>query len=159
MAAERAKELFSQGKYEQCIVLCGSELNKSPGQPDLILLTVQSMANLGKLDQAHEWAEKLRTNPNVKAEHLYLYAHILLEKNDFEEALKNLKRALYLNPHHVMCHFLLGNIYTRLDNKPAGMKHYQNVRDLLASYQADDLVPDSEGLTAGRLETIVESLK
>ena len=158
MAAEQAKELFSQGKYEQCIVLCGSELNKSPDQPDLILFTVQSMANLGKLDQAHEWAEKLRTSPNVKAEHLYLYAHILLEKNDFGEALKNLKRALYLNPHHVMCHFLSGNIYTRLDNKPAGMKHYQNVRDLLSSYQADDLVPDSEGLTAGRLETIVKSL-
>ena len=158
-ATEQAKELFDQGKYEQCIALCGSELNKSPDHPDLILFTVQSMANLGKLDQAHEWAEKLRTSPNVKAEHLYLYAHILLEKNDFEEALKNLKRALYLNPHHVMCHFLLGNIYTRLDNKTAGMKHYQNVRDLLASYQADDLVPDSEGLTAGRLETIVKSLK
>ncbi|HNW74507.1 MAG TPA: CheR family methyltransferase [Bacteroidales bacterium] len=157
--SEKAGELFGEGKYDECIALCSAELSKSPGNPDLMLWVVRSMANLGKLDQAHEWAEKLRSSPDVKTDHLYLYAHILLEKNEFSEAVINLKRGLFLNPHHLMSHFLLVNIYSRMDNKTARMKHYRNVTDLLSSYEADEVVPDSGGLTAGRLETILKSLK
>lgn len=157
--SEKAGELFGAGKYDACIALCNAELSQSPGNPDLMLWVVRSMANRGNLDQAHEWAEKLKSSPDVTAEHLYLYAHILLEKNEFDEALVNLKRALFLNPHHLMSHFLLVNIYSRMDNYAARMKHYRNVKDLLTSCDADEVVPDSGGLTAGRLKAILKSLK
>ena len=59
----------------------------------------------------------------------------------------------------VLGHFVLGNLTrARGDAERAG-KHFANALRLLRRYPEDTILSESEGITAGRLATIIESMK
>ncbi|MDF9409185.1 tetratricopeptide repeat protein [Pelotomaculum isophthalicicum JI] len=115
-------------------------------------------ANQGKLDEALECCEKAicadKLNPGLH----YLFATILQEKEQVEEAIVSLKRALYLDPNFVLAHFALGNITMRQGNHLESKKHYKNALTLLTKYAQEDILPESEGITAGRLSEIIAGI-
>ena len=57
-----------------------------------------------------------------------------------------------------MAHFAMGNLVRSLGRTQAATKHFRNVRSLLQAYGAAEILPDSEGMTAGRMGEIVSSL-
>ena len=81
-----------------------------------------------------------------------------MENNEPNAAESTLKRALYLDPHHLMTHFLMGNLLSRQAKNKAAAKHFQNVKELLAKFMESEVVPGSDGLTAGRMNEIVTKL-
>ncbi|MCK9203562.1 MAG: hypothetical protein M0P58_03875 [Bacteroidales bacterium] len=151
------EDLFNKGQYKQCALLCESLVG---GPPDLKILEtlVRSKANLGLLDEALGLAGKLILHAQVNEECYYLYANILLEKLEITKAEQSVKKALFLNPHHLLSHFLMGNISMQLDKKQVALKHFRNVLELLGQYKEDEIIPGSDGLTAGRIRDIVTSL-
>jgi chemotaxis protein methyltransferase CheR len=153
-----AAKLFNKGQYEQCVSMCESILLRCPDNIEILTLLVRSKANSGLLEEAKCWAQKLASHPNVSADHYYLIANILFEKNDIESAEKILKRALYLDPHHLMSHFLLGTITNKPANKFVALKHFRNVKELLGRFEDESLVPGSDGLTAGRFRELLARL-
>ena len=54
--------------------------------------------------------------------------------------------------------FALGNLARSAGRRQEADKHFTNVLHLLDRYQQDDLLPESEGMTAGRLAEIINSL-
>jgi len=68
-----------------------------------------------------------------------------------EEALLALRSVLFLDPNHVLAHIASANLH-RLQNRvePAS-KHLANVRLLLANRDPGEELPQSGGLTVGRL--------
>jgi chemotaxis protein methyltransferase CheR len=87
----------------------------------------------------------------------YLRSVILQEQGATEERIAALKRALYLDPNFVLAHFALGNFALQQRNFKEADKHFSNVLGLLADYQSNDVLPQSDGLVAGRLREMVES--
>ncbi|MEI6433378.1 MAG: CheR family methyltransferase [Bacteroidota bacterium] len=148
-------ELFSEGQYDLCIEMCLTIMETASGNTDILSLIVKSLANLGKLSEARLWGEKLLTVNGVDATHYYLIATILIEMNELIFAEDTLKRALYLNPHHILSQFLMGTVAMRLDKQQTGKKHFKNVMELLSPFRDSDIVPEADGLTAGRLREMV----
>jgi chemotaxis protein methyltransferase CheR len=151
---EEALVLFEQGNYMEA-----TEKLKGDGQPTAksSTLLARIYANLGELAEARAWSEKAIGADKLNAELHYLRAIILQEQDAREEGVVALKRALYLDPDFVLAHFALGNLALQQNNFKEADKHFTNVLGLLADYQPDDVLSQSDGLAAGRLKEMVVS--
>jgi chemotaxis protein methyltransferase CheR len=87
----------------------------------------------------------------------YLYATILQEQKKDSDAFLSLKRALYLDPDYVLAYFTMGNLAMHRGQIPVAKKCFENVLGLLSAYRPEDILPDCEGLTAGRFREIVKA--
>ncbi|GLQ91508.1 CheR family methyltransferase [Dyella acidisoli] len=118
----------------------------------------RSYANEGKLTEAAECCETViaanKTDPNPQ----YLLAMIKQEQGQYEQAVQSLKRALYLDPSFVLAHFALGNLYSLIGRPRDARRYFRNALDLLLPLSKGEVVPESDGLSAGRLEEIVTTL-
>ena len=88
----------------------------------------------------------------------YLHAMVLQELGDRAGARAALQCAVYLQPEFTLAHFALGN-HARAEARVAeARRHFANAAHLLHGLPADQPVPESEGLTAGRLREIITAL-
>jgi len=151
-----ALELFEQGNYleaeQKLRADSGSETDAGAAA-----LMARICANLGQLAEAQMWAEKAIATDKVDASLHYLRAIILQERGAFEESAASLKRALYLDPVFVLAHYALGNLASRQQRFEEAARHFANALALLKQYGADEILPHSGGLAAGRLGKMIES--
>lgn len=116
---------------------------------------IRTLADQGKLNEALALcAEALaadKLNPGLH----FLRASILQELNRIDEAGVSLKRTLYLDQNFLLAHFALGNLGLRQGKTRAAKKHFENVLTLLKENRPEDILPESEGLTAGRFREII----
>jgi chemotaxis protein methyltransferase CheR len=152
-----AEALYHQGRYAEAaaglteLVLRGQAPAAARG------LLVRAYANQGKLADALACCDQaLAIDPlNVKLQ--YLRATVLQEQGATAEAMRTLRRTLYLEPRFVLAHFALGNLALRANRSQEAAKHFAHALALADQYRPDDLLPESEGLTAGRLTEIIRS--
>jgi len=157
--AATAHKEYNEGRYEKAIETILVLADQGKARHELLFVLIRSYANLGKLQQAKEWSEKLIAMDKTKAGVHYLYAVILHEMDFKEEAEEALRKALYLDPGHILSHFLIGSISSKLGKNSKARKHFMNVKELLSAYKDEDVLPESEGMTAGRIREIVHSLQ
>lgn len=115
------------------------------------------LANEGKLAGALAKCNQCIAADPLDPEAHYLRAVILLECEDYAGARRSLQTALYLDPRFVLAHFTLGNLANEQGEIGAADKHFANALDLLKNLQPPELLPASDGLTAGRLAEIITS--
>jgi chemotaxis protein methyltransferase CheR len=151
-------KLFEEGHYAEVAHKLSEWL--SPGQIkskgacfgfDPLILLVKAYANLGKLDNALVWCDRGIAEDKLNPLLRYLRAIILQEQGQWEEALASLKQAVYLDPNLILGHFTLGNIAQKLGRLKESKKHFANAVKLLNGSSPDELVPESDGMTAGSL--------
>ena len=119
--------------------------------------TARACANQGQLAAALDWCAKAIAADKLNPGCHYLHATILQEQGSLEEARVSLQRTLYLDPNFVLAHFALGNLALRQRKFREATKHFRNALSLLGAYRQDEILPESEGITAGRLMEIVRS--
>ena len=115
-------------------------------------------ANQGKLVQAAARARQAIAANKACPGFYYLLASILEEQHQLPEAVQMLRRAICLNPDFVLAHFALGHIALAEKRKKDAGRCFLNAAALLARMPKDNVLPESEGLTAGRLLEIIETL-
>ena len=69
--------------------------------------------------------------------------------------MKSLKRSLYLDQNFALAHFALGSLALRQGRQMESNKHFENALSLLSARRPEEILPESEGLTAGRLREII----
>jgi len=159
---QESVNLYKKGRYEESVEKLTTLLSNSKNSNGTFLLKSESMAllskslaNLGKLDEAQKWSEKAVNTGKLNPGHHYLLATICHEQGRLTESIKSLKHALYLDPRFVLAHFALGNLTRQQDKINESGKHYKNVLSLLLPMDHEEILPYSEGMTAGRLmETV-----
>ena len=87
-----------------------------------------------------------------------LRAVVLEELGRREEARRSLQQALYLHPDFVLAHFAMGNLARSNGEDEQARRHFRNALTLLECFPPAEPLPESDGLTAGRLREIVTSL-
>jgi len=145
-----ALSLYARGCYEEVI-----NLPAVGNSSDELLLKIRAYANLGKLKEARGQCEAAIAADKLNPKLYFMQGIILLDDNKTDDAALALKRVIYLDPNFVIAHFTLGNIYLRLGNNRNADKHFSNVLTLLTTFQPEEIVPESDGLKAGRLKEIV----
>ena len=130
-------------------------------QPDdcaVLVHNARASANEGKLLEASVWCEKAIAVDKLNPAHYYLFAAILQEQGQLHEAAQALQQALYLNPDFVLAYFALGNLCLAQARTHEAGRHFGNARTLLHQYPRDAALPESDGMTAGRLAEIVANV-
>ncbi|MEI6563021.1 MAG: CheR family methyltransferase [bacterium] len=118
----------------------------------------QELANQGKLEEALTWCgQALAANPLDPTCH-YLRAVILSEQGNVAEAARAYHRCIFIAPDFVLAHFAMGNTVRQQQKHHDACRHYGNALRLLRQCEPEDIVPHSEGLTAGRLTDMIASL-
>lgn len=156
-----AQTLFEQGRYEEAVdtLLAALALRTPcPPEPALLRLLARALANQGRLVDALAWCERWIAADKLDPAGHYLRAIILQEHGDPEQARSSLQRAVYLQADFVMAHFTLGHLAQGQGKSPEADRHFANALDLLRRCQPNDLLPESEGLTAGRLTQTITAL-
>ncbi len=115
-------------------------------------------ANEGRLADAIEWCERAIAADKMNPAHHYLLATVRQEQGQTEPAAQSLMRALYLDPTFVLAHFGLANMELSLGRRRKAERHFANALATLRRHAPDEILPESEGLTAGRLVEIITSL-
>ena len=147
--------LIDRGLSADAAIILLDRIRKDPGSNRDIELLVRAYANLGDFDQALTWVERgiaaNRLNPTLH----YLHAIILEEHGDGFEGLDALRRTLYLDPDFILAHIALGSSARKSGREREATRHFANARTLLQKLPDDDMVSESGGLTAGRLQEIL----
>ncbi|MCJ7523800.1 MAG: chemotaxis protein CheR [Candidatus Aminicenantes bacterium] len=116
---------------------------------------IRALADQGKLNEALALCVEALASDKLNPGLHFLRASILQELNRIDEAGVSLKRTLYLDQNFLLAHFALGNLGLRQGKTRAAKKHFENVLTLLKENRPEDILPESEGLTAGRFREII----
>lgn len=152
-----AAQHYENGNYA-CAVETLLHSSTPPGTARDYSILAHSLANLGQLGPALEWCDRWLASDKLDASAHYLRAVTLQELDRHEDARLALQRAIYLQPALILAHFALGNLTRSRGRHTEAEKHFSNALNLLGAHPADAVLPESDGLTAGRLTEIITSL-
>jgi len=158
-----ARVLFEQGFYSGAIEKLETLLSEIGAEdkvnPEAMSLLSRAYANQGRLDEALKWCESAIASEKLNQGNYYLRAMILQELGRTEEAITSLKKALYLDPEFVLAYFALGILSIRQGRVKESEMYFRNTISLLKDRDERDIIPDSEGMTAGRVRKVIESIR
>jgi chemotaxis protein methyltransferase CheR len=152
---QEAMQLYTLGHYEGAIDLILKSIEQRKSNTKIMTLLAKAYANRGELKNALNWCEKALNIEKLNPVFHQLHAVILQEQGEFEKAITALKRALYLNPNFVLPYFMLGNIHRQQGKLGEAEKHFENALSVLTEYKQEDVLPESEGITAGRMRELI----
>lgn len=150
-----ALNFYRISEYQLAIDMLRDSFSDKQMKSQEIILISRSYANLGNIDKALIWCEKAIAIDKLNPGYYYFHGVILQEKGKFMAARTSLKRAIYLDSDFVIPHYMLGNINRQQGRIKESDKNYENVLSLLELFKRDDILPESEGMTAGRLKEVI----
>jgi chemotaxis protein methyltransferase CheR len=153
-----AVALYNEGHYELAAAGIREFLAAGQNSADAQELLAKTYANLGKFAEARKCCEDAVAADKLRAHNHYLLSIILLELGELIEAEASLKRALYINQDYVLAHFALGNLNRREGRKKESLRNFGNALLLLERRDPHEVLPEAEGMTAGRLAEIIRAM-
>lgn len=125
---------------------------------EAMVLSARACANRGMLAEALHWCEKAIAMDRLNPGFHYLRATILQEQGLPDESVASLKRVLYLDQSFVPAHFALGMLTRRQGKSGESDRHFENALILLSGCRREEILPESEGITVGRMSEIIASM-
>ena len=153
-----AVSLYEEGRYGEAADRLLAACAGSTPEPRAFSLLARALANQGRLADAIVWCDRWVAADKLDAGAHYLRAMVRLEHGDEDEARRSLQRALYLDPNFVLAHFALGNLARSRGQDEQAERHFANALPVLRRLQPDELLPESDGLTAGRLADTITAM-
>ena len=154
-----AKVSYEQGKYSDAKEILNRLLSEGRNNAKALSLTSRICANEGKLDDALKYCSEAIDADNLNPGYRYLQSAILKEKGFAKEAMESLKKAVYLDNNFALAYFAMGNLALSAGNRIEAGKHFNNALLLLKKHHPEEPLPESEGMTAGRLIEVIEAMK
>lgn len=147
--------LIEKGRYAEAGGLIMDMSREDPSKNRDIVLLVRAYADHGDFDRALLWCERGITSDRLNPTLHYLHAIILGERGDRIGEMDALRRTLYLDPDFILAVIALGSSARMTGRKKEADRHFANARSLLEKLPDNDAVPESGGLSAGRLLEIL----
>lgn len=153
---EQAQKMLDFGRSEQARDLLLDLVSLKPNHVQASVLLGQACANLGNWEEAEKWCRQAAQLDRLSLKAYYTLALVLQHQGHLDQAIAAMKKVIYIDHHHIVGHFGLAGLYRNNNQMPQALKSLDNAHRLLAALADDDVVPDSGGVTAGRLQgTIV----
>lgn len=156
---ERAKSLYDRGLHVEAIAALDELASTEGVEPHVLILLARVLANRGKLNAALVACNRVLADHKMNHVAHYLRAGILQELGSFSESGLALKRVLYLEPDFVLAHFALGSLVRGQGRFAEAERHFKNALALTCAHRPDEILPEADGLTAGRLAEIISVLR
>jgi chemotaxis protein methyltransferase CheR len=144
---------------EPVAVQAGAAPPRTPDDAGELARAARLCADQGRLGAAIEWCEKAIAADRLNPAHYYLLATIQQEQGQLDAAAQSLTRALYLDADFALAHFALGNLCRSQGRRRNAERHFANALAVLRARAQDEILPESDGLTVGRLAEIIASVR
>ena len=151
-----AQALYRSGRYEQAALEALGAGSKQ--QPEHLALAARAWANIGRYAEARDCCEKAIALERLSAQNHYLLSIILEHQGDSDGAVTSLKRALYIDHDYLLAYFALGNLCRQRGEQREAEQSFSNALRLLKRRDPHEVLPDTEGMTAGRLMQLLEEM-
>ena len=146
--------LYEQGEYEACIEqLSGRSLNENEAA-----ILIRCYANLGRLVDAVTLCQNQLSQNTLAPVFHFLLANVLQEQNKTDDAVLELKRALFLDGNYIMAHFSLAYLLHIQQKEREAEVHRRVVLEALDQYDKDAIVPGSEQIRVNRLREMTTNM-
>ncbi len=137
----------------------GDADSREPDELEMPWRKARTCANEGRLAEASQWCEKAIAAEKLNPARYFLLSIIQQEQGENEKAERALRHVLYLEPDFVLAHFALGNLCLAGGRYQKADQHLKNALALLRACPSDAVLPESDGLTTGRLIEVIASVQ
>src|SRR5882757_1086347 len=144
---------FAEGAAQTSPI--ASQAEQAPGT---FSQRTRALANQRQHAAALTASEQWIASDKIDSAAHYVHAMILQEMGEGQAARDSLHRTVYLQPDFALAHFALGNLARAEARTAQANKHFANALHLLRSCAPDVLLPESDGMSAGRLVEIITTL-
>lgn len=155
----RASAHYAQGRYAETAAALAPLLAARPVEPRAMTLMARALANQGHLTAALGWCDRAIAADKLNPGSHYLRASVLHEQGHVKESAQSFQRALYVEPDFVLAHYALGNLARQEGRAREADRHFAQVLALTRGRPHDEILPESEGITAGRLSETITSMR
>lgn len=163
---EEACAAYTQGRYAEAIekllaIPWDEPCEIFPSSSDRVQgmeLLTRAYANQGQLAEAQLWCDRALAANTLDPGLHYLRATISLECRQEAEARLSFTRAVSLDQRFILAHFALGVIARQRHEWQEAREHFASALTLVRQHHPDDILPDSEGMSAGRLAQILTEM-
>ncbi len=152
---ERAQELLDYGHSEKGRDMLLKLVKSRPHHAPTCALLGQACANLGCWQEAEHWCRQAIGLDKLALKAYYILALVLHHQGKLDQAIEAMKKVIYIDRSYVPGHFGLADLYRSNGQLPQAQKSLDNARRLLEARAADELIPDSGGITVGRLREAI----
>jgi chemotaxis protein methyltransferase CheR len=121
------------------------------------IISIRLLANQGYLEEALSLCKTAIESNKLNSALYYLQSSILQEQDKIYEAIMSLKQAIYIDPDNIMGHFTLGNLFIQQGIIKTARRYFNNALELLDSISNDEIIAESDGLSAGYIREIIYS--
>ncbi|KPA12008.1 methylase of chemotaxis methyl-accepting protein [Candidatus Magnetomorum sp. HK-1] len=153
-----AFKFFEKGNYDDSVHLLCALLEIEKNNSEYMALLARCYANLKQNDKASSWCKKAISLDAFNPKYYYLMATIQQEQGQIDLSIKALNQALYLEPSFIMAYMALGMIRRKQGRQKDSEKCMKNALYYLKNMGKNTIVPSSDGMTAGRLVDMLESM-
>ncbi|MFH0758229.1 MAG: CheR family methyltransferase [Bacteroidota bacterium] len=153
----KAEKLYMEGYYNEASLMLLQLVSADQSHGEALELLARVLANQGAFSEARSWCEKLLRSDSSNHSAHFLHSLILREQGEVDESIRSLQRTIYLKPDFVMAHYCLGKLAHKKGNNRMAERYLGNVQTMLQQVNGDELLPQSDGITAGRLLEILRS--
>ena len=150
-----AEALFAEGQYAAAADMLLDAVRTGELTAAEFSLLARALANQGRLTEALAWCDRWVAEQKLEPRAHYLRATVLIEQGEPAQARGALQRAVFLSPDFVLAHYALGTVARQRGNHVEATRHLRNALELLRAHDPIALLPEGDGLTAGRLAEIV----
>ncbi len=155
----QALALYQQGRYGEATVQATTLLSNQQNKVQAMNLIARIHANQGDLAGARQWCLQAIDADRLNPAGHYLMAVVLLEQGQTDGSIQELKSTLYLDPSFVLAYFTLGNLYRQQGRHKEAGKNFENALLLLDARPPEEILPEAESMTAGRLAEIIHTMR
>ncbi len=154
---KEGKTLLEIGQATLALDKLKQALRSSPRAVEPLLLAARAEIGRGNLPEAQEFARRVTKADKLNVDSYFLLSTIAQGLGDDDQAIIYLKKAIYLSSKFIAAHFTLACLYKKCGQGIPAKKYFKNVIGLMIEGQEDEIVPESNGITFGKLREIAES--
>ncbi len=151
----QALTVMEGGAYRELSEINTLPLPRERHESETLGLLCRRYANEGRLVEALQVSDEALAANKLSAGLHYLRAIILQEQGMNDKATVSLKKALYLDQDLVLAHFTLATLEQQKGKFKESRRYFHNALSLLGRYNMDDIIPESDGMSAVRLRDII----
>ena len=122
-----------------------------PGAPDDMLVQARAAADRGQLEAAIPLCREAMRRDPASLSAAYLLGTVLQDLGRYDEEAVVLRDVLKTHPGFVLAHRALGDLERRRGKPADARRHYRQALVSLSTMDKAEIVPESDGITAGRL--------
>jgi chemotaxis protein methyltransferase CheR len=158
-AFSQALALYERGRYSEAVERLAPLASLEQAPTPVVTLLARACANQGDLPAALRWIRQAISCDRLNSRLHYLCGMIQQEMHEASEASASLRRAIYLDSDFIMAHVAMGHLAQQQGKIGEGTRNFNNALQLLRGCGADEIVPESDGMSAGRLAEMIAHLR